>query len=217
MLPGATCGPNVAVCKRVTDDGAGDPNLVLAFADQIRPAGAAEWITLDFWCPQHTDPTPAPAASDIRDRAIRLLPTIPVHTTGPNTLVNIQTLFWAGTAADRDLGTVTVVGQPVRLRARVAYVDWDFGDGHTDRSDGPGKPYDREHDRCNTVMCPDYFGHVYRQTGQMTISVRITWDASYSLDGGATYNPVGTTPIAGPTSTAQVLVRQARAQLVSDS
>jgi hypothetical protein len=143
-----------------------------------------------------------------------LLPRVPAVTTGPTTLVNIQTLLWADTPQRRSLGRVVVVGQPVWLRLAFDHAVWDFGDGSTLSSDVPGKAYDARNDPCRTVSCPDYFGHTFTTTGVMTVSVRIAWRASYSLD-GQNYQPVDDAPLTGPAGTVRIHVRQARGVLVA--
>jgi hypothetical protein len=145
---------------------------------------------------------------------IRLLPRVPAATTGPTTLVNIQTLLWADTPARRSLGRVIVVGQPVWLRIAFDHAVWNFGDGTTASPDTPGKAYDAAADPCRTVSCPDYFGHTFTRTGIMTVSVQIAWQASYSLD-GQHYQPVDDAPLTGPASTVTIHVRQARGVLVA--
>ena len=77
----------------------------------------------------------------------------------------------------------------------------------------PGKAYDEANDPCRTATCPDYFGHVYTRTGTMTVTLQVSWNASYSLDGTA-FQPVDDAPITGPASTVHVEVRQARGVLV---
>jgi hypothetical protein len=80
-------------------------------------------------------------------------------------LVNIQTLLWARTGTARSLGQVMVVGQPVWLKIVFDHAAWDFGDGVRASSAVPGKAYDDVGDRCAQVLCPDYYGHVYRSAG----------------------------------------------------
>lgn len=55
--------------------------------------------------------------------------------------------------------------------------------------------------------------HTYRATGHDTITLTIAWHASFSLD-GTTWTDVDPNPLTGPTSTAAIMVRQARAVLV---
>jgi hypothetical protein len=87
-----SCGPNVPRCMLLVDGGQTSPYPIVAYADQAREPGARAWTVLRFWCPQSTAPVAVPGAADIRDRVIRLLPRVSAATTGPNTLVTIQTL-----------------------------------------------------------------------------------------------------------------------------
>jgi hypothetical protein len=214
-VPATACDAGMPKCKLLVDGGQSGTNPVLAFEEQERAPGSTSWTTIDFWCPESTAPLPGgPDLAAIRDRVIRLLPHVPAVTTGPTTLVNIQTLLWADTPERRDLGQVTVVGQPVWLHLAFDHATWHFGDGTTTSVDAPGKAYDPTGDPCRRVTCPDYFGHTYTSTGVMTVSVRIAWHASYSLD-GQHYQPVEATPLTGPTDTVRIHVRQARGVLVS--
>jgi hypothetical protein len=199
----------------LVDGGQTGPYPIVAYADEVGGPADRSWTVLRFWCPQSTAPLPdGPDLAAIRDRVIRLLPHVPAVTTGPTTLVNIQTLLWADTPERRSLGQVTVVGQSVWLHLAFDHATWLFGDGTTTRVDAPGKAYDPTGDPCRTVTCPDYFGHTYTSTGVMTVSVRIAWQASYSLD-GQHYQPVDDTPLTGPADTVRIHVRQARGVLVA--
>jgi hypothetical protein len=213
-LTDSRCDANVPKCTLLVDGGQPGPNPIWAYEYQVREPGSSEWVNLGFWCPQSTAPVPVPNAQDIRDRVIRLLPAISPVTTGAHSLVNIQTVLWADTTTGRTLGRVTVVGQPVWLRLAFDHADWDFGDGSTATSEHPGKAYDEGTDPCRTVMCPDYYGHVYTATGTMTVRLRVAWNASYSLD-GSHYQPVDDAPITGPAGTVSIQVRQARGVLVT--
>jgi hypothetical protein len=138
-------------------------------------------------------------------------PKVGIAPPGGATLVNIQTLLWAETPADQSLGTVTLLGHQVTLQVHVAQVDWDFGDGQRDSTDGPERPYDPAAG-CKTVTCPGYWGHVYGTTGAMTISASVTWSGRYRVDGGAWLDIPGT--VTGPATTAALTVKQARGVLV---
>lgn len=209
------CDNGIPQCQLLMDGGQSSPNPIIAYEDQIRQPGKSQWQPQAFWCPQSSAPVPAgPDLAAIRDRVIRLLPRVAAATTGPNTLVNIQTVLWADTPERRSLGRVLVVGQPVWLRLAFDHAAWDFGDGTTLSSHSPGKAYDAGNDPCRTVSCPDYFGHTYTATGVMTVRVRIAWRATYSLD-GQHYQPVDTTPLTGPADTVRIHVRQARGVLVA--
>jgi hypothetical protein len=210
------CGPNVPQCKLLTDGGQ-DPGVqISAYAIQQQDPATGAWTTTSFWCPHAAVPAAAPNAASLRDQVLRLLPTIAVGTTARTaTLVNVQTLLWADTSARRDLGTVVLLNQPVRLRVDLHHASWDFGDGHADTTTGPGKAYDADADPCSSVTCSRYYGHTYTITGPMTITLTVTWTATYSLD-GATWQIVDAGPITGPADTRTITARQARGVLVAD-
>jgi hypothetical protein len=144
-----------------------------------------------------------------------LLPRVGIGDTGSvATLVNVQTIVWASTRSGvRSLGRVMILGQSVWLRVSFARAMWSFGDGSRDSTDGPGKVYDAVGDPCAAVSCPEYYGHVYRRSGPVRITLRVAWRASFSLD-GHDFVAVDPDPITGPASTDELLVRQARAVLV---
>lgn len=206
------------MCMLLVEGGPADRDQVAWAYQQFDPA-TGRWTTTSFWCPMAQAAqtgTTAPDAATLRDQAFRLLPRVAIATTeGAHTLVNIQTLLWAATGTERDLGTVTVLGRPVHLRVHFQQARWAFGDGSTDTSSTPGKPYDREHDRCNTKLCPHYYGHVYTATGSMALTLRVSWTADYSTDGAA-FQRVPGGPITGPPSTRTIIVREARGVLVAD-
>lgn len=209
-----TCGPNVPVCKLLLEGGQPGHPFIYAFLYQRKVPGQA-WTNEYFYCPQSQAPAPAVDAATIRDQVIKLLPRVGIGTTGPepSSLVNIQTLLWAQTSADRDLGRVELLGQPVWLRLAFEQADWDFGDGHTATAGTPGKAYDDAHDPCAATLCPHYYGHVYRQAGPVTITLRVRWHASYSLD-GRTFQPVEGGPVTGPAAHTALRIKQARVVLV---
>jgi len=131
-----------------------------------------------------------------------------------STLVNIQTIMWVDTAAARTLPTVAILGQQVSIRITIDHVAWDFGDGQAGTSDGPGKPYDADGDPCRAKQCPDYFGHTYATTGSMTVTATVTWRATFRVGGGPATAIPGA--LAGPSTTAGIVVREARSVLVPD-
>ena len=135
------------------------------------------------------------------------------------TLVNIQTIFWLNTPADRSLGTVTLLGHRVGLRIHAQSVAWDFGDGQTDDHGELGQPYNAS-DACATAQCPGYYGHTFSATGAVTVTASVTWAGQFSVDGGAwqdVTNPAnGANTVAGPAATTPVQVMQARGVLVPD-
>jgi hypothetical protein len=208
------CGPAVKRCTKTGPDGT--PIPVSAFVTQVQDPVTKKWTSSAIWCP--VDSAPVPGTAVLRDRALRLLPTVGIGAAGgagggTRALANTQTILWAKTPAARDLGQVTVLGQRVWLRVQFAHARWDFGDQHTDTTSTPGKAYDDAVDPCETAMCPGYYGHVYTETGTRTITLTVAWSASYSLD-GQHYAPIGTGTLTGPASTTTVTVRQARGVLV---
>ncbi len=162
--------------------------------------------------------SPAPAGvsgaavlQEIRRRVPH--PAVGVAPPGGISLVQTQTLFWVNTPVQVDLGAVRLAGQNVRLRVRLQQVNWDFGDGHTDTTADPGKAYDRA-DPCDTKMCPDYYGHVYRRHGTYTVSAEVSWTGQFQVAGGA-WRQIPT-PVLGPAQTTGTHIYQARGELVPD-
>lgn len=148
-----------------------------------------------------------------RQEAERLLPHPSIGTapTGHATLVNIETVLWVNTQADRTLGTVTLLGQRVTLRAHVRQVHWDFGDHVSSTTGSPGKAYTAA-DPCRTAQCPDYYGHTFETTGQVTIAARLTWTGQFRVGAGAWQSIPGT--VSAPATGTRVDVKEARGVLV---
>ncbi|HZC54392.1 MAG TPA: hypothetical protein VE441_18130, partial [Mycobacterium sp.] len=150
----------------------------------------------------------------VREEVARLVPRpgIGVAPPGGRSLVNVQTVLWVGTPVDRSLGAVTLLGRyRVALRVHVLGVAWEFGDGSSEVSSGPGVPY-RKGEHCATVSCPRHFGHVYARTASMRIRSRVSWSGQYSVNGGAWQPVVGT--VDGPPAVTRLIVIEARGVLV---
>lgn len=148
---------------------------------------------------------------------VRQAPAPPVKTSGPpvaepTTLVNLQTILWADTAVDRPLATATLAGQRVALRTHLEKVAWDFGDGETAATTEPGHPYDPQWHKCDTKMCPDYYGHVYKEPGHVTVRATVTWSGQFQVNGGTWIDIPGTAT--GATTELPIWVREAHAILV---
>jgi hypothetical protein len=187
-----------------------------AFATMVRQNNA--WVLLTTWCA--SDPPDAaprvPTAEDLRQQVLRLLPQVQIGSAWTTrALVNAQTILWAETDSRRALGTVTVVGRQVALRIGFDHATWDFGDGASDTTTDPGKPYSRA-DPCGTAQCPDYYGHTYTDVGDVTIALTVAWHAEFSLDDGATWTAVDPAPLSGPASTHDLTVVQARGIIVQN-
>ncbi|MGH1564746.1 PKD domain-containing protein [Mumia sp. DW29H23] len=90
------------------------------------------------------------------------------------TLVNLDTVFSTTPPAfDR---TVTILDQRVHITATAARYTWHFGDGTTQATTSPGRPYPALD-----------VTHQYAKAGE-TVSPRVdvTFTISYSVDGGPT-------------------------------
>jgi hypothetical protein len=117
-------------------------------------------------------------------------------------LVNLETYFWCGDRAGRTcdvLGegerTVTLLGQPVRIRPKILSYDWDFGDGTTQEITA-GKA-----------------AHTYQHAITANVSLTLTWTADYAV-GTAAFQPIGDTTTT--TSPARAFpVREAESVIVT--
>jgi hypothetical protein len=117
------------------------------------------------------------------------------------TLVNLETYFWCGDAGGRAcelIGegerTVTLLGQPVRIRPRILSYDWTFGDGGTQEVNG-GRA-----------------DHTYQHAMIADVTLTLTWTADYAVGAGA-FQAIGDTTTT--TSPARALpVREAESVIV---
>jgi hypothetical protein len=206
------CGPDTIACTPGPSD---DPKLPLhAFITRTTttdPTGKHTVTDSALWCGRSQKPQPTLA--DLRQAALKLLPKPGIGLTGKGaTLINIQTIMWLDTTSDRDLGTVTVVGEQVRIRAHLTAVAWNFGDGTSDTAPGPGKAYGHP-DTCPTTTCDDFFGHTYtNRAGPTTITATPTWTAQYSI-AAKPWAPI-TPGIPGATTQAHLVIKQAHSELV---
>ncbi len=183
---------------------------------QVEYQGNGTWTYDGVVCVDNQQARAAVTAAEVRQQAIRLIPAssigIAPHTA---TLVNIQTIMWVTAPRTRVLPTVDILGRPVQITVTIANVQWSFGDGQSATSSSPGKAYSESSDPCRTVMCPGYFGHVYRTTGNDTVRATVNWTANFTVGGGPGAAIPGT--IAGPTATAPLAVKQARGILVPNA
>lgn len=121
-----------------------------------------------------------------------------------STLVNLETYFWCGDADARTcevIGqgerTVTLLGQPVRIRPRIIAYDWAFGDG------------------AGQQITAGRATHTYAHATTADVSVTLTWTADYAVGPGA-FQPIGDTTTT--TSPVRALpVREAEAVIVTGS
>lgn len=149
----------------------------------------------------------------VRQQAVRLVPSAAVglapHGT---TLVNIETVMWADAPRRQVLRPVTLLGRRVVISLVLDHVAWVFGDGQSEADAPAGRAYDSEHDPCRAKTCPQYYGHIYVQTGRVTVRATASWRALFTVDGGAGVDIPGT--VDGPQAQAPLAVKQARGVLV---
>jgi hypothetical protein len=208
----ATCGAPRG-CTLAVPGAPGGTVAIETFATLQQAPGSTAWTLASTWCP--TKATPLPDTQALREQAARLLPSVPVGWIGPHlSLVNVQEILWVPSAAVRNLGTVTVVGQGVQLRTSFDHATWTFGDGATDSTDSLGRPYDQSRP-CATKQCPGFYGHTYTERGPETIALTVSWVGQYSLDTGTTWTTIAGGTITGPSTTVAITVKQARAELIS--
>jgi hypothetical protein len=168
------------------------------------------WVVLRVDCAVRTS---ALTPLTIRAEAVRLLPAVPVRSAPADgyTLVNMKTVLWVATPAQRPLGPVTLLGHRVQIRITAASVRWDFGDGTV--VPGPlGQPFSAA---CRTRECPGFWGHDYTRTGTPVVTAAVSWTARYAVDGGVWTNLPGGV-VTGMVARQQLVVREARSVLVPD-
>jgi hypothetical protein len=160
-------------------------------------------------------PPPTVTPLMVWQQAQRLIPTAQIGLAPrQDTLVNMETIMWVATARQRTLPTVTILGRPVSVHISMDHVTWNYGDGNTSTSNGPGRAYDAQRHPCTTAQCPDYAGHTYTSTGQLIVTATVTWQATFQVAAGPATPIPGT--LDGPPNTATLLVREARSILVRD-
>jgi hypothetical protein len=209
---GGPCVQVAAACAGAPPSNPGNPGKTTMVAEVSQRADGSE-LLMSITCDVPIGNRPAVTGAAIRAQAQKLVPhpRIGVAPPGGATLVNTQTLLWVDTETDRDLGTVTLLGQRVGLRVHVHTVAWTFGDGDRTTATTPGRAYDPS-DPCRQAMCPTYGGHVYRSTGAMPVTAQVTWTGEFRVGTGA-WRPIGGI-VTGPAQTTTITVRQARGVLV---
>ncbi|HEY6746697.1 MAG TPA: PKD domain-containing protein, partial [Mycobacteriales bacterium] len=117
------------------------------------------------------------------------------------TLVNLETYFWCGDGSrtcdligERER-TVTLLGQPVRIRPRILSYQWDFGDGSTQE------------------ITTGRATHTYAHATTAHVTLTLTWTADYAVGAGA-FQDIGDTTTT--TSPARALpVREAESVIIT--
>ena len=86
----------------------------------------------------------------------------------------LASLFWVeGYRGEPIAETVDDLGVVVDVEVTLGTVEWDFGDGTPARTRSLGKPWPEESD----------VRHAYQHTGPKTVTVTLTLDARYRVDG----------------------------------
>jgi hypothetical protein len=173
---------------------------------------AGNWVLGPVNCAAAAGP-PAIAAAAVHDAFVKLVPHPTIATAPPDAkpLVNLETLLWLNTTKTVDLGITPLLGHQVDLVASVQSVTWNFGDHHTDTTNGPGRPF-LDSDYCATISCPGWYGHIYTTVGPMAVTATITWTGRYNID-GSNYLPITGAVTTAPTTT-KLEVRQSLSVLV---
>ncbi|HST66875.1 MAG TPA: PKD domain-containing protein, partial [Mycobacteriales bacterium] len=103
------------------------------------------------------------------------------------TLVNLETYFWCGDGArtcdviGEGERTVTLLGQPVRIRPRIIAYEWGFGDGTTTQDASSAR-----------------VAHTYQHAATAEITLTLTWTADYAVGTGAFQDIGDTTTTTSP-------------------
>jgi hypothetical protein len=209
-LTASPCATVINDCAVVNPAGLStDPHVTTTATLQQQPDGS--WQLVGVNCAAvsvQPQVTVAMVEEEFRKRVPS--PAIGVAPQG-DTLVNIETVLWVNTAPDQALATVTLVGHRVDLHIRLAQVDWTFGDGTSDLTTSPERPYSTAHP-CTTPDCAHYWGHTYTSIGAMRITATVYWTGKYRVDGGAWLTIP--TRVAGPASATTITVHEARGVLV---
>jgi hypothetical protein len=101
-------------------------------------------------------------------------------------LVNKKEIFYTRAERDHDY-RMTLLGHQVVLHSHVQSYTWTWGDGSADGTfDGPGGPY------------PDFdVAHTYTKPATCTVSLALTYSATYTVDGGPVQQVQGTATVPG--------------------
>ncbi len=122
----------------------------------------------------------------------------------PYTLVNLETTFFTRpTTVDRDL---TIIGYSVDVHIEPSSYTWQWGDGTTSTSETAGRPYPAK-DVTHTYL------QATEPSAPLALSVDVTYQARYRVDGGPWQTIPDVLTIPGPPTA--LPVKQASAVLVA--
>jgi len=121
------------------------------------------------------------------------------------TLIGLETIY--STKAEPFTRTLNLLGQSVELRIHASSYEWIHGDGTTQTTDWPGRPWERG------TSIDTYITHTYADTGPVHPQVSVTWSADYRVGNGPWQTVNGTVTRTSPSSDLQIL--EAKPQLVA--
>lgn len=155
--------------------------------------------------PDPVDPdTPEVTAGDVVEAVRRVgLPRLTTTVQPPGaTLVNLETIFH--TTAEPFERTVPILGSTVDLRATPAQYTWHHGDGTSQTTTIPGRPY----------PAMDVVHRYHDPAARVSASVDVTYRVTYRIDDGD-WQDLDTT-ITAPGPATQLRVREAIPVLTRD-
>ncbi|HLZ38643.1 MAG TPA: PKD domain-containing protein [Mycobacteriales bacterium] len=133
----------------------------------------------------------------------------PAFTVQPARRAVVQLPVIVAAVQHPDAGFDVTVPVPGRLAATASYA-WNFGEGEGAGASGPGRPYDGT---SPTRHPGHYVSHTYRRAGAATVTLTVTWTATFTLDDGTQF-PLA--PLRFSTDR-RVAVHATRTELVSPS
>jgi hypothetical protein len=109
----------------------------------------------------------------------------PAFTVQPARRAVVQLPVIVAAVQHADAGFDVTVPVPGRLAATASHA-WNFGEGAGGResASGPGRPYDGT---SPTRHPGHYVSHTYRRAGVATITLTVTWTATFTLDDGTRF------------------------------
>ena len=107
------------------------------------------------------------------------------------TLVNVPTIFWVDPQPFET--SIDLLGHEIEIEATPASFTWFHGDGTTQTTDHPGRPYPRED-----------ITHRYFQPAELTARVDTTYSVRFSIDGDGWTDLGEALVAAGPTTVIDV-------------
>lgn len=148
----------------------------------------APWVNDGIYCVDITDiePVVTPAMVQAEFEKLPLpLGEISLQPSDGVVLVNVGAIFYT-TQDETASYDVDILGQTVRIDAFIVDYAWQVGDGSPDLH-GRGAPYPDK----STL-------HVYTAAGGMQVTLTLTWDATYTVDGGPVTPVLDTTTTESP-------------------